>query len=65
MLAKVLELDMVKKGANDVASFTGFIRNEGEILFAENPILIKVIDPFIKIDGTSPVAYQLVWFNTE
>jgi len=65
MLAEVLELDLVEKEANDFASFTGFVRNEGETLFANNPILIKVIDPFIKIDGTSPVAYQFVWFNTE
>ncbi len=65
MLATLLELDLVEKEATDFASFTGFVRNEGGILFAENPLLIKVIDPFIKKDGTSPVAYQLVWFNTE
>jgi hypothetical protein len=58
------ELQLEEKG-DGVATFSGFVLSASQIVFAENPILIKVIDASENKKGTHPTAYQFVWFNTE
>jgi hypothetical protein len=51
---------------NEIApSFTGFIQSLDDYMPPDNPILIKVIDPATKPDGTHPTAYMLEWYHVD
>ncbi len=57
------QLELTDKNA-DHATFSGFVTSGSQIVYAENPILIKVIDAATKKDGSHATAYQLVLFST-
>jgi hypothetical protein len=58
------QLELTDKNA-DCATFSGFILSSSQILYAEKPILIKVIDTAEKKNGSHATAYQLASFNIE
>jgi hypothetical protein len=58
-----VELQYAENKDYNVASFFGYVNAEFEAITPDNPVLVQVIDPFTRMNGTHPVAYQFVWFN--